>query len=130
MARVDLADSAHPAHEAFPDIDLYNMSYYVNLEKAETELTPAEALDSLQKSMFPEAVREELHYEPWQKTGYEMLKGVELPEYYYSIPGTEELIRYDGLTFQDDDCYHAVCRTGSGSLIYLVNDATGEITKR
>ncbi len=130
MVRVDLADSAHPAHEAFPDIDLYNMSYYINLEKAETELTSAEALDSLQKSMFPEAVREELHYEPWQKKGYETLKGVELPEYYYSIPGTEELIRYDGLTFQDDDCYHAICCTGSGSLIYLVNDATGEITKR
>ncbi len=145
MVRVDIADSEHPSHKAFPELDLYDMSYRIHGEKPKTNYTSAQALDILKDSMVVEAEKEELLYETWQKEGYELLKGAELPDYYYTVPGTEwteeevgkqwdgDYIYYNGLISKDEQLYHEIyyvtsrADTGRDEKVYLLNDVTGEI---
>ncbi|MCI9336836.1 MAG: leucine-rich repeat domain-containing protein [Lachnospiraceae bacterium] len=146
MVRVDLANSEHPFHKAFPRMNLYDASYSVYDEKADTDMTAEEALEHFMNAAAGKGEKEDLPYEAWQKTGYELLKGVELPDYYYAVPGTEETaqeetdsktqakawegdyIYYDGLTVRDGQLYHVICyRTEKECAVYLLNDDTGEI---
>ena len=146
MVRVNLADAAHPFHKAFPRTELYDVSYSLYEEKPDTDMTAEEALDRFMDAMAGNGEKADLPYAPWQKTGYELLKGVELPDYYYTVPGTEEIgeegtdnesradawtgdyIFYDGLTVRDGALYHVICyRMEEESQVYLLNDETGEM---
>ncbi len=146
MVRVDLADSEHSFHKAFPQMNLDEASYIVYEEKLDTILTADEALDHCINFMARNGEKEDLPYAAWQKTGYELLKGVELPGYYYSVPGTEEIgeeetgsetrakawegdyIYYNGLTIRDGQLYHVInYRTKKENVVYLLSDGTGEI---
>ncbi len=146
MVRVDLADSESPFHKAFPQVNLYDVSYSIYDEKQDTDITAEEALDHFTNAMAGNGEKTELPYAAWQKTGYERLKGVELPDYYYTVPGTEanpdeetdreiqttawegDFIYYDGLTVRDGQLYHVICyRMKQERAVYLLNDATGEI---
>ena len=146
MVRVNLADAAHPFHKAFPRTELYDVSYSLYEEKPDTDMTAEEALDCFMDAMAGNGEKADLPYAPWQKTGYELLKGVELPDYYYTVPGTEEIgeegtdnesqadawegdyIFYDGLTVRDGALYHVICyRMEEESQVYLLNDETGEM---
>lgn len=148
MVRVDLANSEYPSHKAFPQMDLYDMSYYINDEKADTNITASEALDRCANAIVKNGEKADLPYAAWQKTGYELIKGVELPEYYYIVPGTEEhadeetgseaqtdvwdgdFIYYNGLIVRDGQLYHVIdYKTKKDSEIYLLKDSTGEIQK-
>lgn len=146
MVRVDLADAEHSVHKAFPKMDLYDTSYNIYEEKLDTNITAKEALDQFVKAMVPNGEKADLSYAAWQKKGYELLKGVELPDYYVVVPGTEEneaeetdsgvqtkawegdYIYYDGLTEREGQLYHVICyRRKEESLVYLLHDDTGEI---
>ena len=146
MVRVNLADAAHPFHKAFPRTELYDVSYSLYEEKPDTDMTAEEALDRFMDAMAGNGEKADLPYAPWQKTGYELLKGVELPDYYYTVPGTgkigeegtdnesqadaweEDYIFYDGLTVRDGALYHVICyRMEEESRVYLLNDETGEM---
>lgn len=154
MVRVDLADSEHPYHKAFPEIDLFDMSYYVHPDKQETRMTSSEALDNFCAVMPDGAVWEKLPYATWQKENHELLKGVVLPDYYYVLPGTAkeaevtenskreawegDYIYYDGITYDNGELYHIINyvyyvqeehRTYRNTT-YLLKDATGEISER
>ncbi len=130
MVKVDLADSEHPEHKAFPRLSIFDMSYVIYTQMCETRLSAEEALDSFREAMMPGAVKEELPYEVWQKENYERLKGVELPDYYYVLSGTENYIYYDGLTEQDGEYYHVIYEVdGEKEQTYRVKDSTGEITE-
>ncbi len=126
MVRVNLSDSEHPSHEAFPNISLFDRSYYVYHEKADTNMSASEVLDSFQKKMAVGAEKLELPYVSWQKENYELLTRVELPDYYYSVDN--EYIYYDGLVVKNGQFFHKVFdgrKENSGT--YLINDDTGEI---
>ena len=146
MVRVDLADAEHPVHKAFPRMELYDASYNIYEEKLDTDITAKEALDQFVKAMVPNGEKADLPYAAWQKTGYELLKGVELPDYYVVVPGTEEneaeetdsgmqtrawegdYIYYDGLTEREGQLYHVICyKRKEESRVYLLHDDTGEI---
>lgn len=146
MVRVNLADAAHPFHKAFPRTELYDVSYSLYEEKPDTDMTAEEALDRFMDAMAGNGEKADLPYALWQKTGYELLKGVELPDYYYTVPGTgkigeegtdnesqadaweEDYIFYDGLTVRDGALYHVICyRMEEESRVYLLNDETGEM---
>ncbi len=146
MVRVDLADSAHPFHKAFPTMDLYDVSYSIYDDKTETNIAAVEALDHFISAVAGNGEKADLPYAAWQKTGYERLKGVELPDYYYTVPGTEEnaaveadgeaqtgpwegdFIYYDGLMVRDGQLYHLICyQKKEERAVYLLNDDTGEI---
>lgn len=90
MVRVVLADSEHPGHKAFPYIDLNNMSFYIHEEKRITDRSCAEVLDHIRDNQAGNAQKAELPYASWQKENYELLFGMELPDYYYIVPETEE----------------------------------------
>ncbi len=131
MVRLDLYDQEHPSHKAFPEINLYDMSYYIYSEKIKLKLAPAEALDRVKESLAPDAQQEELPWQPWQKENYELLKGVELPDYYYAVSGTEDFIYYDGLRIRDGVFFHVVkAKQEKGTVEYLVNDITGAVEER
>lgn len=144
MVRVDLEDSGHPAHKAFPEIELFTESYLVYREKKDTRMDAATALDSVLNFLTVDAVRESLPYASWQKEGYELLKGVELPDYYYVIESAEktaegetqeqtdsDYIYYNDLTVSGGEYFHVVCYVKEKRKnTYWVNDSTGEITKR
>lgn len=144
MVRVDLADSEHPGYKAFPEIDLYNMSYYIYHDEIATQMTASEALDIVCAAAIEDtdsAVRERLPYTDWQKEGYELLTGIALPEYYYVLPETKreadsesetwegDYIYYDNIMREDDGMlYHVIYfKQENGSRKMLLNDATGEI---
>lgn len=102
-----------------------------------------EALDYFVNAAAGNGERVDLPYAEWQKRGYERLKGVELPGYYYMVPGTEgnrgegelgaeawegDYIFYDGLTVREGQVYHVICYRMKGDEgVHLVNDDTGEI---
>lgn len=135
MVRLDMETSEHPAHKAFPRVELYEMSYYIYPETKYTRLSASEALELFREAVWPEAIREELPYEPWQKDSYEQLKGIELPDYYYVyfyvIEGEEKYFHYQGLTYRDETCYHLIYDAqGDKRTLYYVNDLTGEITDK
>ncbi len=153
MVRVDLTNTAHPYHRAFPQIDLYNMSYYIHHDKPKTRITAAEALDMLCAARAEGAIAEELPYAVWQKENYELLTGIALPEYYYVLPGTAQeaagpdnsqkeawegdYIYYKGIEYIDEALYHVIDYVyyaqeshRTWNTTYLVEDATGEISER
>lgn len=140
MVRVNLEDSEHPRHKAFPGISLFDRSYYIYREKIESQITSSEALDRVCAELSEDAVMEELPYTDWQKEGYELLVGVTLPDYYYVLRGTEreangeskgwegDYLYYDGLTVKDGERFHVIyLEPVKGEKIFLLNDATGEI---
>lgn len=133
MVRVVLEDSEHPAHRAFPRVSLHDMSYRIYSETEDTQLSAEEALELFREAVWPEAIREELPYEPWQKENFELLKGVVLPDYYYVyyrvIEGEEKYFYYQGWTIVDGIRYHLIHDAqGETRTLYFVNDMTGEIT--
>lgn len=146
MVRVDLANSENPFHKAFPRMELYDVSYSIYDEKLDTNITAKEALDHFIIAVEENSEKVDLPYAPWQKAGYERLKGVELPDYYYQVPGTAnsgdeeadseaeteewegDFIYYDGLTVRDGQLYHVLRYImEKESAVYLLNDDTGEI---
>lgn len=146
MVRVDLADAEHLVHKAFPKMNLYDTSYHIYEEKLDTNITAKAALEHFVNAMVPNGEKVDLPYAAWQKKGYELLKGVELPDYYYVVPGTEEneaeetdsgmqtrawegdYIYYDGLTEREGQLYHVICYSRKEeSSVYLLHDDTGEI---
>lgn len=135
MVRLNLETSEHPAHKAFPQVELFEMSYYIHPETEDTRLSATEALELFREEVWKEAIREELPYEPWQKENYEQLKGIELPDYYYVyyrvIEGEEKYFYYQGWTYEDGICYHLIYDAwGNKRTLYYVNDLTGEITDK
>lgn len=141
MVRVDLEDSGHPAHRAFPELELFTESYLVYREKKNTSMDAMTALDSVLHFLAVDAVRESLPYASWQKEGYELLKGVELPDYFYVIGSAEktaeeetqkqtdlDYIYYKDLTASGGAYFHVVCYVKEKRKSeYWVNDSTGEI---
>lgn len=147
MVRVDLADSEHLAHKAFPEISIYHMSYYIYDHKIESQFTSDEALDSVLEVAVEDTasvVQEKLPYAEWQKEGYELLLGVALPDYYYVMPETKreadgelaewegDYLYYDGVIWEDGRLYHRVCLVidlgqKSEKREFLLDDAAGEI---
>ena len=144
MVRVDLADSEHPGHKAFPDIDLYDMSFYIHEEKRTTERSCTDVLDHFRDDRAENAQKTKLPYDSWQKENYELLLGMELPDYYYTVPGTETALEttsdkvrqgwngnyifYNGLTEESGKLYHVVYyRKQEGREVYWIDDETGEI---
>ncbi len=146
MVRVDLADSEHVAHKAFPRINLLDGTYYVHNDKVESQITSSEALDRALEAVVKDtasAVREDLPYAEWQKEGYERLLGVTLPDHYYILPIAEtetdvedRYLRYEGVTWEDGRLCHKIAlrekvRSSYGtwerSTEYLLDDDTGEI---
>lgn len=146
MVKVDLANSEFPFHKAFPHMNVYDVSYSIYDEMLDTNITPQEALDHVMNIIAVNGEKADLPYAAWQKTGYERLKGVELPDYYYTVPGTQEnadeetdsdiqptawegdFIYYDGLTVREGQLYHVICyRMKKEGTDYLLNDDTGEI---
>lgn len=144
MVRVDLADSENPMHKAFPKIDLFDMSYYIYPDKIETQITASDALDLVCAATTADpgsAVQERLPYADWQKEGYELLTGITLPDYYYTLPETRkaaqgeseewegDYIYYDNIVRKTDGMlYHVVyLKQENGNRKMLLNDATGEI---
>lgn len=148
MVRVNLANSGSPFHKAFPRMNLYDASYFIYDEKTDTNRTAREALDYFKDTMAGNGEKADLPYAAWQKRGYELLKGVELPDYYYIVPGTGaagedadgeikedawegDFIFYDGLADRDGQLYHIICyMTEKESAVYLINDETGEIKEK
>ncbi|MDE7404215.1 MAG: hypothetical protein K2M81_03820, partial [Lachnospiraceae bacterium] len=143
MARVDLADSEHVTHKAFPEIDLFHMSYYTYNQKIESQITSWEALDRVLEAAVEDvslAVQEKLPYAKWQKEGHELLLGVTLPDYYYVFPETQkkaeteskewagDYLYYNGMIRQDGRLYHVIClEQEQGKREFWLDDDTGEI---
>ena len=141
--RVDLADSEHSGHKAFPEIIVYNMSYDICDNKKETQLTSSEALDLVFEAEIEDAasaVMETLPYADWQKDGYELLVGVTLPDYYYVLPETRreaegesegwegDYLFYNGIISEGGKLYHDIYLIQEKEKKeFLLDDATGEI---
>ncbi|MCM1253521.1 MAG: hypothetical protein NC321_11920 [Clostridium sp.] len=143
--RVDIEDTEHPAHKAFPDISLYPHSYYI-YEKEEPRITSSEALDRVLEEVLEDAflaVKEELPYAEWQKEGYERLVCVELPDYYYTLPETRheadgdspewegDYLYYDRITRENGElsCHLIRLVQEDGVKTFWLNDETGEIER-
>lgn len=150
MVRVDIADSEHLTHKAFPDISIFRMSHYIYDQKIETQITSSEALDCVLEVAAEDAasaVQEELPYAKWQKEGYELLLGVTLPDYYYVMPETKreadgesaewagDYLYYDGVIWEDGRLCHRLYLVIDGEQgwkkrKFLLDDATGEIKEK
>ncbi|MDE6056176.1 MAG: hypothetical protein K2G55_21005 [Lachnospiraceae bacterium] len=144
MVRVDVADSDNPVHKAFPELALFDMSYYIYRDKIETQITASEALDIVCAATVEDSgsvIQEKLPYADWQKEGYELLTGITLPEYYYVLPETRseadnesgewegDYIYYDNIVRKADGMlYHVIyLKQENKSRKMLLNDTTGEI---
>ena len=150
MVRVDLADSEHLTHKAFPVINLFQMSYRIYDHETESQITSGEALDRVLEAAVEDAasaVQEKLPYAEWQKEGYELLLGVTLPDYYYVMPETQkeaddeaaewpgDYLYYEGVIWEDGRLYHRfylVIEWGRSwkKREFLLDDATGEIREK
>ena len=150
MVRVDIADSEHLTHKAFPKISIFQMSYYIYDHKIESQITSLEALDRVLEVAVEDAasaVQEKLPYAKWQKEGYELLLGVALPDYYYVIPETKgetdgesaegagDFLYYDGVMWEDERLYHRIYLVTDWEQKwekreFLLEDATGEIREK
>lgn len=149
MVRVDLANSENPWFRAFPGISLFDMSYHINDDKTESQITTSEALDRVLEAAVEDpdsAVLEKLPYAEWQKEAYELLLGVTLPDYYYAFPETKreaddgtvewagDYLRYDGVIWEDGRLYHRISLVigvgrSSETTEFLLDDITGEISE-
>lgn len=136
MVRVDLENDEHPAHRAFPRVDLYDASYYAYPEGLPVHTDAVTALEYFCQYVRTEVAREELPYAEWQKRGYELLKGVELPDYYYVSPGDgagetdipAHCIYYYDLERDGGEYYHVIRYEQNGAAReYRINDSTGEL---
>lgn len=135
--RVDLADSEHLIHKAFPGISIYDNPHYLYDMKAEPRLTSEEALDRVCESLVEDgdsAVLEELPYAGWQKEGYERLLCVTLPDYYYVLSRPEgetwegDYLYYNGVVWRNERYSHVIClRREQETKKFLLDDVTGEI---
>lgn len=143
MVRFELSDSEHPFHKAFSKIDL---DIYFEDEVPDVNTAASSVLDSLKNNMAPGAEKVNLPYAPWQKESLDLLTRVDLPEYYYIVPGTEgtesaeisgedaedvwegDYIYYSGLTRQEGQLCHVVYYMKNEERnSYLISDDTGEI---
>lgn len=132
LVRVDLADSDHIYHRAFPDVNLFWMSYRIDSDRPALDMSSAAALEAFLDDQGLEMEKEELPYASWQKEGYERLIGVELPDHYYVMPGEEEThyIYYNGITARENGLFHIICCAEGDSIKkYFLNDLTGEVTE-
>lgn len=136
MVRVDLASEEYPPHKAFPRMDLYYGTYYVYPEGLPVHMNAVEALEYFRRYVQAEVEQEPLPYTAWQKQGYELLKGVELPDYYYVVQkegeegndARKDCIYYLDLEVDDEDYYHVICYERDGrSKEYRIKDSTGEL---
>ena len=136
MVRVDLASDEYPEHRAFPRMNLYYGSYYIHPEGLPVNMDGVAALEYFRQYVSAEAEQEALPYEVWQKKGYEQLKGVELPDYYYVVrkegdgeaDAREDCIYYLDLEIDNGEYYHVICYEQDGrSKEYRINDSTGEV---
>lgn len=77
--KVDFADSEYPFHKAFAgiteDMDICG-------ERPKVNTAPVRALDDFCDRMAADAEKADLPYASWQKKSYELLTGIELPDYY------------------------------------------------
>lgn len=136
MVRVDLASDEYPIHRAFPRLNLYYASYYTYPDGLPVNMDAVAALEYFRQYVQAEVVQEPLPYAVWQKKGYELLKGVELPDYYYVVQkaGEEETdarkdyIYYLDLEMDNGVFYHVIHYERYGrSQDYRINDSTGEL---
>lgn len=150
MVRVDLADSEHLTHKAFPGVNLFQVSYHLYDHETESQITSGEALDRVLEVAVEDAasaVQEKLPYAKWQKEGYELLLGVTLPDYYYVMPETKkeadggsaewagDYLYYESVIWEDGRLYHRlylVIEWGRSwkKREFLLDDATGEIREK
>lgn len=144
MARVDYATDEHPAYQrAFPRLALDYGSYYLHADRLPTAMSGAEVLEYFRDTVEGDWEQEKLPYEYWQKQGYELLKGVELPDYYYVVQKSggeerdarEEYIFYYDLEKDGGEYYHVIryVKDGSAQNVrdeiqdYRINDSTGRL---
>ncbi len=135
MVRVDLESNEYPVHRAFPRLDLYDASYYTYPEGLPLNMDAVAALECFLQYVQAEMVQEPLPYAEWQKKGYELLKGVKLPDYYYVSPGAGEengvpmdCIYYLNLELDNGKYYHVIRYERDGrTRDYRINDTTGEL---
>lgn len=143
MVRVDLADSEHMEHKAFPEISIFDMSYNIYQNRIETQITSSEALDQVLKAVSGNeipTVQEKLPYAAWQKEAYELLIGVTLPDYYYVLPETQRKTETGAAEWEGDYLYYGGIMREGGRLChvicleqerenkeFLLDDITGEI---
>ncbi len=142
MVRVDIADSEHLVHKAFPKFYISDYNYN---NKIETQISSSEALDLVLETAVGDtssAVMETLPYAKWQKDGYELLLGLTLPDYYYVLPETQreaggesegwagDYLYYNGIISEDGKCYHVIYLIQEEEKRkFLLDDVTGEISK-
>lgn len=145
LVKVDLADSEVPFHKAFAKISI---DMDICGEKPKLNTAPVRALDDFCDRMAADAEKADLPYVSWQKENYKLLTGIELPDYYYIVPGTEgngensgkaaeeiseevwegDYIYYYSLCSEDGGFRHEICYvTKDGRSYYTIDDNTGEI---
>lgn len=135
MVKVDLASDEYPGHKAFPRMDLYYGSYYLYPEGLPVNMDAVAALEYFRLYVRAEVKQEPLPYASWQKKGYELLKGVELPDYYYVVrkddgeaDTQEAYIYYLDLEIDDGEYYHVIrYEKGGRTEDYRIKDSTGEL---
>ncbi len=136
MVRVDLASDEYPVHWAFPRLSLYYDTYHTYPEGLPVNMDTTAALEYVREYLRMEVTREALPYVAWQKKGYELLKGVELPDYYYVVQEDgdgetdtrEDYIYYFDLEIGNGEYYHVIRYEKDGhSMDYRINDSTGEL---
>lgn len=145
LVKVDLADSEYPFHKAFAGI---SVDMDICGEKLKLNTAPVRALDDFCSRMAAGAEKADLPYAAWQKENYELLTGIELPDYYYIVPGTDgngenfgkateeiseevwegDYIYYYSLCGEDGGFCHEICYvTKDGRSYYTIDDNTGEM---
>lgn len=131
MVRVDLADNEYPAtHGAFPNLEIYSSSYYIYPDKLPTCMDGAAALECFRDSEEGDWVQEMLPYAPWQKENYELLMGVELPDYYYVTE--DAYFYYRELKYSGGEYFHVIRYVWDGKYHqdYRIKDSTGELEEK
>ncbi len=139
LVRVDLYTDECPSDILFPETDLYSVSYYAYPEKLPTCMSGVEALEYLRDTLEGDWEQVRLPYVSWQKESYELLKGVELPDYYYVIRDISEdggqepekflkRLYYLDMKVRSGEYYHMIRYIGDdGAWNYRIKDFNGEI---
>ncbi len=127
MVRVDLADNEYPAaHGAFPNLGI-DSSYYIYADRLPTRMDGAAALECFRDFQEGDWGQEMLPYAPWQKENYELLMGVELPDYYYVAE--DAYFYYRELEYDGGEYTHVIRYVWDGKYHqdYRIKDSTGEL---